>query len=498
MDFRDLSIREQKRLCHVSPLAWAMRAMGPHIRPYPHLRYVESKLLQVGNDIKRLRVSMCPQAGKSLLVSTSFPTWYLGRNPDARVMVVSYGGKRAYDIGQQTKDAFANHAGEMFGLEIDKSARSKEFWKVKGHRGYLISSGVGGPTNGFPADLVIFDDPYGSPEDALSPVGRDRVERFTTSVLAARLQRGGSLVLVSTRWHSDDIIGWSYRIERTGKQKWHTIRLSAIPESDVYDEDTGELVQHAGESICEELKPISFLREIRNNSTFYEWESLWQNRPVAPSGSLWNSSMFGEDVWVEEFPDDCDSIVIAVDPAMGKDISRGDYSAIVALGVRGDGLIYVTADIERAGPDETITRMIRMVDSLPKQPDVIGIESFGFQEVLRDTGAAKILAANIFSPVIAQQPVHRHVTTGQDVRIPKQDRISMHLDQFIRDGIIRFVRGKGCNVLVHQLENFPQKNYHDDGPDALEMCLRLLRDVGKYQSELRGVEERSRSRLIVT
>lgn len=490
MRMQDLPRDIAQMMCHASPLAWANYAMGSYVVPYDHLKYVESKLVRVGEDIKRLRISQPPQSGKSLLVSTSFPTWYLGRNPDARLMIVSYGGKRAHDLGQQTKDMFANHAGPIFGLECDPSARSKEFWKVKGHRGYLLSAGIGGPVNGFPADLIIFDDPYASAEDALSPAGRKTVERFVTSVLAARLQRGGSMLFVSTRWSADDIIGWSQKQERSGGDPWHEVVLQALPEVDRYDSETGQLIQLADQSICEELKPKEFLLEMKAACTYYEWCSLWQQTPVAAEGSLWEASMFGADQFTDDWPHDLDALVVAIDPAMGSDLADGDYSAIVALGIRGDGLFYTEADIEITGPEDTITRLIGFIDRLPRYPDLIGIESVGFAKLVKDIGAARLVENNIMVPVVALKPTMKHVSTGKDVTIRKQDRISMVLDTFIREQLMRYIRSRGTTRLVHQLENFPMKKYHDDGPDALEMCFRLLRDVGQTQKELSRIAAR--------
>lgn len=490
MRMQDLPRDIAQMMCHASPLAWANYAMGPFVVPYPHLKYVESKLVRVGEDIKRLRISQPPQSGKSLLVSTSFPTWYLGRHPDARLMIVSYGGKRAHDLGQQTKDMFANHAGPIFGLECDPSARSKEFWKVKGRRGYLMSAGIGGPVNGFPADLIIFDDPYSSAEDALSPAGRKTVERFVTSVLAARLQRDGSMLFVSTRWHSDDVIGWSKKQERSGGYPWHEVVLQALPEADRYDAETGELIQREGESICEELKPKEFLLEMKAACTFFEWQSLWMQTPVAAEGSLWESSMFGADQFIDDWPHDLDHLVVAIDPAMGSDLADGDYSAIVALGIRGDGLFYTEADIEITGPEDTITRLISFIDRLPKMPDLIGIESVGFARLVKDIGVTRLLENNILVPVVSMKPTIKHVSTGKEVTIRKQDRVSGVLDTFIREQLVRYIRSRGTTRLVHQLENFPLKKYHDDGPDALEMCFRLLRDVGQTRDELSRIAAR--------
>jgi predicted phage terminase large subunit-like protein len=175
---------------------------------------------------------------------------------------------------------------------------------------------------------------------------------------------------------------------------------------------------------------------------------------------------------------------------MGSDLADGDYSAICALGVRGDGHFYVEADIEITGPEDTITRLIAFMDRLPRLPDVVGIESVGFAKLVKDIGAARLAEAGILVPVIALKPTMKHVSTGKDVTVRKQDRISMVLDTFIREQLVRYIRSRGTTRLVHQLENFPMKKYHDDGPDAMEMCFRLLREVGQHKAELARIHSR--------
>jgi len=152
--------------------------------------------------------------------------------------------------------------------------------------------------------------------------------------------------------------------------------------------------------------------------------------------------------------------VIAIDPSKGKDAKRGDYSAIVSLAVgRHDGLLYVDADLARRPGDQIFADALTHWQHF--RPHTIGMESVGFQEWGRDELQRQAVERKLILPV-----------TAIEADAPKIVRIR-RLTPYVTNRRLRFKRGgKGVRLLLDQLRDFPA-GAHDDGPDALEMAVRL-------------------------
>jgi predicted phage terminase large subunit-like protein len=157
--------------------------------------------------------------------------------------------------------------------------------------------------------------------------------------------------------------------------------------------------------------------------------------------------------------------VICVDPSKGRTDKQGDYSAIVFMGVGKDRLLYVDALIERI-PLDQIVRMT-LAFCREKRPDFVGIEAEQFQELL-----VHEFRRQCDGQVAQRWPIYGMATQGIDkaVRIRR-------LSQYVINRELRFkADSPGCRLLVDQLMDFPFAE-HDDGPDALEMCVRLPGEV---------------------
>ena len=153
--------------------------------------------------------------------------------------------------------------------------------------------------------------------------------------------------------------------------------------------------------------------------------------------------------------------MVCVDASKGRSDKQGDYSAIVFLGVGKDKLLYVDALLERIPLDQIVRKTVVFCDQ--KRPDCVGIEAEQFQELLvhefrRQCGEQLAL----------RWPMYKMMTQG----VPKVARIR-RLSQYVINRELRFkADSPGCRLLVDQLMDFPLAE-HDDGPDALEMCIRL-------------------------
>jgi len=420
-------------------------------------------------------VLMPPQHGKSELVSRRLPAFAFGRNPNERIIACSHTYDLASDMNadvQRIMDSDSYRVlfpqtrlprpGERESGERPEKRTSGVF-RITGHEGRYRSAGVGGGITGMPCSLGIIDDPIKSREQADSPTYREKVWRWYTNDFYPRLGKDARVLLTHTRWHRDDLAGRLLaRQKDRGADQWTVLELPAI---------AGEEPKHAddrrkpGEALWPDFKSAADLEIIRRQDP-RAFSALYQQDPSTAGGSEWPTSYFGDWIWCspEKWPEKFDLRVIAVDPSKGGKDRSHDYSAIVFMGVS-QGLVYVDADLDRRPPHEIVRATIRMCDRY--KPDMLGFEANQFQELL----------VHEFERVCQQRmtlrwPVYKLVNkVNKDVRIRR-------LGPYLVNRELRFkADSPGCRLLVDQLIDFPHAD-HDDGPDALEMAIRLPMEIG--------------------
>ncbi|HEY1064761.1 MAG TPA: terminase family protein [Pirellulales bacterium] len=423
--------------------------------PAPHLTHLTSRLLDVAaGRVKRLMILMPPRHGKSQLTSWYFPAWYLGSRPDARLVLASYEADFAATWGAKARAVLDGFGEPVFGVRPAGKPSSGGRWNVAGRRGGMLTTGVGGPLTGYGADLLIIDDPVKNAEEAISEAIREKHWDWWQSTASTRLEPGGAVVLIQTRWHEDDLAGRLLaQSEKTGSD-WSVVRLPALAEAN------DALGRSPGEALWPARWPREALEEVRRNKDLYWWLSLYQQTPGRHERAEWPADYFGEHLWVAEsdWPSRFDLSVVALDPSQGES-DRSDYSAIVFLGVS-DGLIYIDADLERRPVTPMVQAAIRM--ALRYRAQILGVETNQFQELL--------LGEFTRQGRENRQPLP--TLCGIDNRVPKTLRIR-RLGPYLARRELRFrADSPGARLVVEQLKEFPLSR-HDDGPDALELALRL-------------------------
>jgi predicted phage terminase large subunit-like protein len=197
-----------------------------------------------------------------------------------------------------------------------------------------------------------------------------------------------------------------------------------------------------------------------------------QGDPVNPEACEWPAAYFGgPGFWFEKWPEQITIRVLGLDPSKGKDAQTGDYSALVKLGRDQAGVLYVEADLQRRPTPQIVADGVEMVRQF--RPDGFAIEINQFQELL----TADFERAGQEQGVVL--PIY-----GLDNRVNKQVRIR-RLGPYLAQRRLRFKsRSPGTALLIEQMKDFPVGD-HDDGPDALEMALRLMIDLwnGRQQTQ---------------
>ena len=194
-----------------------------------------------------------------------------------------------------------------------------------------------------------------------------------------------------------------------------------------------------------------------------------QNEPLRPDECEWPEEYFSDALWFDDWPPVRLS-VLALDPSKGSDSRRGDYSAFVLVGVDEEGLLYVEADLARRPVERIVEDAVELVRRF--RPTAVGVEANQFQELLAGQLGTALRAAGLTDV----EPWLLHNRQAKAVRIRR-------LGPLLAAGRLRFhAASPGTRLLVEQLRDFPLAD-HDDGPDALEMALRLAAELLTGQPE---------------
>ena len=254
-----------------------------HHGHYEHYRHTElvCEVLQRIADGEQLSVliEMPPRHGKSMTVTESFPSYYLMKNPDKRVMAAAYSDGLAKKFGRLNRNKFNEFAHELFNIQLSEANAAVKDWGVESRPGGMIATGIGGSITGQGADLMIIDDPIKNMKEASSQTIRDNIWDEWEATLSTRLHDGASVIVIMTRWHEDDLIG---RLLTRSPRKWIRLRLPAIAE-----DDDDLLGRKSGEALCRELGfDEQWANDKKAEVGSRTWNALYQQRPSPAGGSI--------------------------------------------------------------------------------------------------------------------------------------------------------------------------------------------------------------------
>jgi hypothetical protein len=241
-----------------------------------YLQEVERYLATSGEDgIGRLMVNMPPQYWKSTTATVLFPAWLLGRHPEKRGIVTGYNASLAVGFSRRARETVEGEAyqrvfGEFSGRQpvvtLARESRSAESWNLAGFFGGVSAAGVGGGITGKTAHFMIIDDPHKDRADAESELSRAAVWDWYISAVYTRLQKGSPIIVIQTRWHSDDLSGRLLKAMAADPlaDAWTVLSMPAVApevEQDLRNERIGE-GEGEGEAV------VSVREQL-------EWDAAW-------------------------------------------------------------------------------------------------------------------------------------------------------------------------------------------------------------------------------
>ena len=425
-------------------------ALHPRYELTQHHRLVIDKLEAiVRGEIDRLMLFLPPRHGKSLLASTLFPAWYLGRHPECSVICASYGQELANDFGRRVRSFVSSDLHRMIfpaSCIADDNAAVHRFGLSRGGNYYAV--GVGGPITGRGADLLLIDDPLKGSEDAYSVTARRSCRHGSRASPIRDCSPTVRIVLIQTRWHQDDLAGWLLR-EHAG-DNWTVVSLPAIAEPG------DALGRPEGDPLWPSKFPLEALARIREAIGSSAWSALYQQRPIAAEGAIFRKE------WLRTFTGqpECYRVIFSLDTAYKQGTSN-DYSVIAVWGETQNG--FYLLDLVRERLDFPSLKSRTIAKAAYWKPSAVLIEDAA-------SGQSLIQSLNLETrlPILPAKPLG-----------DKESRASA-VSPLFESGRVFIPQAAPWLVdFVDEITSFPAAP-HDDQVDATTQALTWLHRQGNH------------------
>lgn len=441
-----------------------VRKMWPAFIGGRHHEIMADAFERVANgELKRLIINMPPRHTKSEFASYLFPAWYLGRYPEKKIIQTAHTAELAVGFGRKVRNLIGQDDFQSVfpGIELSSDSKAAGRWNTN-KRGDYFAIGVGGAVTGKGADVLIIDDPHSEQEAALgayNPDVYDKVYEWYTSGPRQRLQPGGSIIIVMTRWSTRDLTGKIIKsiTQKEGVDDWEVIELPAIMPS--------------GDPLWPEFWPMDQLESLRAELPVAKWSAQYQQDPTSEEGALIKREWWQD--WEKDSPPPCEAIIQSWDTAFLK-TQRADYSACTTWGV-----FYWPDDEGKSQPN------LILLDAYKEKlefPDLKRAAYDKYWEYEPDQMIVEAKAAG--SPLIFELramgiPVTEFTPSrGQD----KIARVNAVSDLFA-SGVIWCPATRWADEVIEECAAFPAGD-HDDLVDSTTQALLRFRQGGWIRSSM--------------
>lgn len=405
-------------------------------------------------ELKRLIINMPPRHTKSEFASYLLPAWFLGKFPNKKVIQSSNTSELAVGFGRKVRNLVDSEVYTDIFPELSLQADSKAAGRWNTSKGGdYFAIGVGGTVTGKGADLLIIDDPHSEQEAkqaSSNPEIFDSVYEWYTSGPRQRLQPGGAIVIVMTRWALRDLTGQVIKAAASrGGEEWEVIEFPAIMPSN--------------QPLWPEFWSMEELSALREELPNAKWQAQYQQNPIGNESAIVKREWWK--LWTGDTPPKCDYILQSWDTAFEKN-NRADYSAGTTWGIFNNPEDNDQANIILL---DTYKKRVEWVDLKRDvleqhktwQPDGMIIEK-------KATGAPLIYELRAMGiPVQEYTP-----SKGQD-KIARLNSVS----DIIASGKVWVPQTRWAEELIDEIAAFPSGE-HDDLVDATTLALMRFRQGG--------------------
>jgi predicted phage terminase large subunit-like protein len=454
VELETLQELKRKELAQEKFLSFVGEVWPTFIGGRHHARMAEAFERVARGECKRLIINMPPRHTKSEFASYLLPAWFLGKYPGKKVIQTSHTAELAVGFGRKVRNLVDSEAYKKIFPELALQADSKAAGRWNTSKGGdYFAIGVGGAVTGKGADILIIDDPHSEQEAALAQVNPeiyDKVYEWYTSGPRQRLQPGGSIVIVMTRWSLRDLTGQVIKSSASrGGDEWEVIEFPAILPS--------------GNPLWPEFWSIDELEKLHTELPNGKWMAQYQQQPTSDSSAIVKREWWK--LWPHERPPQCDYILQTWDTAFEKN-TRADYSACTTWGVfynDEDGGLpnIILLNAFKARMEWIELKKTAFEHYKDWEPDNILIEKKATGAPLIYEFRAMGIPAMEFSP-----------GKGQD-KISRLNAVS----DVIASGKVWVPDTRWAEELVDEIASFPSGE-HDDLVDATTLALARFRQGG--------------------
>ena len=311
-----LTEKKIKTAAHDDFLTFTKHVWPEFIEGSHHKKISEKFNRLAKGECKRIIINMPPRHTKSEFASNLLPAWMIGRKPDLKIIQTTHTTELAVRFGRKAKTLIDSpEYQEIFKTKLKEDSQAAGKWETQ-QGGEYYAAGVGSAITGRGADLLIIDDPH-SEQDALNVDALEKAYEWYTSGPRQRLQPGGSIVVVMTRWSMKDLTGALLKSQKELKSdQWEVVEFPAIMPS--------------GDPVWPGYWKLAELESVKASLSVGKWNAQWMQNPTSEEGSLLKREWWR--VWDKGYIPYITHTIQSYDTAFLKK-ETADFSAITTWGV---------------------------------------------------------------------------------------------------------------------------------------------------------------------
>jgi predicted phage terminase large subunit-like protein len=420
-----------------------------------HHKVMAKKFEDIANGkLKRLIINMPPRHTKSEFGSYMLPAWFLGRDPTKKIIQCSNTAELAVGFGRKVRNLVGSeqYAKIFPNVNLRSDSKAAGRWSTNAN-GEYFAIGVGGTVTGKGADLLIIDDPHSEQEAAIAstnPEVYDKVYEWYSSGPRQRLQPGGAIIVIMTRWSKKDLTGRILKsaIEKDGDE-WETIDFPAILPS--------------GKALWPQFWDLKELEVLKEELPVAKWNAQYQQQPTSEEGALIKREWWKS--WEQENPPHCTYVIQSWDTAFTKN-ERSDYSACTTWGV-----FYLNEDEMQPN--------VILLDSFKARMEFPELKEKAFNMYKEWTPDSFIVEAKASGlPLIGELrrmgiPVSEFTPTRGNDKIARLNSVT----DLFASGKVWAPPRRWADEVIEEMASFPNSD-HDDLVDSSTQALIRFRQGG--------------------
>ena len=423
---------------------WPEAIFGAH-----HAKMASAFDRIANGTLKRLIINMPPRHTKSEFASYLLPAFMMGKDPRTKIIEATHTAELAVRFGRKVRDLMDSEPyKELFpGVLLKADSKAAGRWDTNAG-GEYFACGVGGALTGRGAGLLVIDDPH-SEQDAMSELALDNAWDWFQSGPRTRLQPGGAIVIVMTRWGTRDLTARLIKSQTShNADKWEVIEFPAILPS--------------GNPLWPEFWKLEELEAVKASLSLQKWNAMYQQQPTNDEGAILKREWWR--IWEHSYTPKLDYVMQSYDTAYSKK-ETADYSVITTWGVfepsADDGPALILLNVTRGRWDFPELKRLAKEEYDYWKPDNVLIEAkatgITLQQELRRMGI----------PVTMYSPGGRR--SGQD-KVSRANSVAPILES----GMVWVPETDWAMELVEECAAFPNGD-HDDMVDSTTQALMRFR-----------------------